>query len=334
MKKKILLFLYLVISTSLFCIEFNLVESDDFNFYFTGTNNEITSRIIEFNTLLENKLQLRNNHAKRNIYIFSNKTKYNEYLSELEIENRDDFIYVTFSKIENNRLIIFLEHPDFTSSLKYHLTLQYINHYGKDAPEWYKKGLASYMEESGLFNSNKENNINWGIFYYLFNCENSNDKRILWDSLSFLKWSNEKNKDNTIDAIFHENNIKAKATKYIREFETYDDKLQKGIKSYNTNEYTIALKIFNSLLENNNNEYTLHYYKGLSLSSLGNFNKAYSSFSHALDLGAPKDITYYSIAVNFYNSGNKKDTKKYLNKITEDSDVFNSVTQLLKQLNK
>lgn len=334
MGKKVILFLFFSVSTGLFSLDFNLVETADFNFYTLDDNTRIETVITDFNTLLENNLRLKNNEYKRNIYIFKNKADYNKYLSSIELEGRSDFIYIYYSNLEKNKLVLYLDHPEFDASLNYHLALQYIEHYATSAPEWYKKGIASYFEAPEEFNINKEKDTNWAIFYYLFKSENIKDKRILWDSLSYLRWSNDVSKKTIINNLFDENNIKAKATKYINEFETFDDKLKKGITYYNNKDYKKSLTVFNNLININNNKYTLHYYKGLCLSSLGNYNSAYSSFSMALDFGAPKDITYYSIAVNFYNSGDEKEAIKYLNKVSINSDIFNNASKLLKELHK
>lgn len=334
MRKTVTLLLLHIITYNIFTIEFNLLESDGFNFYTTSGNNEIINNIKDFNLELNSTLKFDPSNTPRNIYILDNKEVYNQYLNELGVEPRNDFAYVTYNRPENNRLIIYSGYNNQRKSLYYHLTLQYIDNTQSKTPDWYKKGLASYFEDNGEFNSLKKGNKFWSAFYYLFNTENTNDKRVLWDSLSYIRWNETSFDINDIESLFNENSILAKGVKFTDEYVSYEDKVENSINLYNKKQYNDAKTILDKLIIENETDHTTYYYLGLCLSSLKEYNKAYSMFSKAIDLGAPADLTYYSIAVNFYNSGNDKNALKYLGQIEEKSEVYLKSQELVKTINR
>lgn len=327
MKKLNLTLLLLIAGINLYSIEFTLKESGTFNFYTDSSNDKIIEKIEDINNNLNRILKLESSSVKRSIYIISNKKVYDQYISELGLDPREDFVYITYNRPENNRLIIYINNDNLDRSLKYHITLQYIHHAQNSVPKWYQQGLASYFEDDGIYNESKKEDKYWSSFYFLFNA--NEDIRVLWDSLSYIRWMSDDFNPGYIEDLFTNSSIFAKALNYTKEYVSYDDRVAKAITLYNEKMFNKARTSFLDLIKENKEDPITYYYLGLCLSNLKMYNDAYSNFSKAIDLGSDKDLTYYSIAVNFYNSGNDKSAIKYLEKINPETNIYNKSQELL-----
>lgn len=332
MKKIILILLLLLAGINLYSIEFTSKESGPFNFYTDSSNDKIIEKIVDINDNLNSVLKFESSTVKRSIYIINTKEIYDQYISELGIDPREDFVYITYNRPENNKLIIYADNENLERTLKYHITLQYIHHAQNGVPKWYQQGLASYFEDEGIYIESKKTDKYWASFYYLFNT--NEDNRVLWDSLSYIRWVRADFTPEYLENLFTNSSVFAKALKYTNEYVSYEDRVTKAITLYNEKMFTKAKNSFLDLINENKEDQTTYYYLGLCLSNLKMYNDAYSNFSKAIDLGSDKNLTYYSIAVNFYNSGNDKSAIKYLEKINPESDINNKSQELLKTIKR
>lgn len=348
--KKIFSILIFLIPISLFSNEFKDVKTDYFIYSSSLSKAEISSVISfteELNTTLNWDLKGNRDGNFRRVVIFKNKELYNNYLESLEIEPRDDFTYAMFNNRERNKLILYLDHKSINKSLSHHLTLQYMDTYFNDAPQWLKIGIATYYEDftsgegvvrnsrwlpglkekkvsyfSDLINSDEDKlrqDLAWLLVDYLYNTKDLDDRRVLWDSLSYLKWSIDDNKTEVVTDEFNKIPFNKKLDDYLKTLMGYKEYMDLGIKSYNEGNYKNSLDYFNKAMEQENKNYSPYYYLGLTYNKKQEYQKAYSNFSKALDNGAPKDITYYSIGLNFYASRDFPQALKYLNRVTENS---------------
>lgn len=293
-------------------------------FYTQEESSSLIEKIVEYDKEIDSLLKL-GSEKKRAVYIFKDRETYQDYLRELEVEPREDFIYIEYTESSDNKLLIYKGYKNLDSSLKYHLTLQYIEEYGGAAPEWFKTGLSQYFVYRNLERDLAPKG-EWEVFLYLIN----NNSRVLWDSLSYLRWNNKS--PNYIENLFLDESIKDKSRIYLSTILGYKEQIELLKKDYNSGNYQKVLDDSSILIEAHPDRYSTYYYRGLAYSKLSQFSNAYSALSTALDKGAPKDTAYYSIGVNFYIAKEFKNSRKYLEKIESDSPLYDNCQKLLKEI--
>lgn len=318
-----LLFITLV-SVTLSAQNFNREEGVGIDFYTQESSSELVQWINEFNSEIETLLKLRSDRD-RSIYIFKDLDSYREHLKELGIESREDFIYIEYSNSSENKLLIYKGYSRWESSLKYHLALQYLKEYGASAPGWYKTALAHYFVYKDL-DRDVSPRGDWEQFLYLLN----SNSRVLWDSLSYLRWEN--STPDYIETLFKNEAIQDKSKKYIQTLFSYKELIEAIKNEYQNKKYSKVVSDSNSLIESYPDRYSSYYYKGLALSKLGEYKSAYSTLSKALDKGAPREIVYYSIGINFYLAKDFKQSKNYLLRITPESNLYEKSQKLLNEM--
>lgn len=325
---------------------------------------EIADFTTGLNNNLNNLLKLDNNSDKRTIVILSDYDNYAEYLKEISVPVRKDYSYLRFNIQERDRVVLYLGDELNMNSLAHHLTLQYLDFYGRGAPEWFNLGIATFYEdftmENGLESSHKWVNtikssnesiisvltksdnrkmkqaVSWLVIDYLINTDNKSSNRFFWDTLSYLKYSDDDDKEIIIEKSFFELNLESSLKNYLTSLKGYIEYMESGLDYYNNNKFEDAINEFKKASDIELNKYSPRYYLGICYSKTERYKMSYSEFSKAIDLGAPKDITFYSIGVNFYQEKEYKQAMKYLKRITEldNSNYSDKAIKLINEIKK
>lgn len=355
---KRLTIIFFLIPRLLFSIELFEVKSENFTLKVENgvtIQDEILKISEDFDNKIEKDLKLKSFKPPREIVILKSLDSYNEYLTTMGIENREDYIFIHY-KNQHSKVVIYQSKEISEISLKHHLVLQYVDHFTSGAPYWFTLGLATYFESSNLNrwvntlrrSSNKEKiftsllkgskeNIkpysSWILIDYLIKTENKEHNRLLWDTLSYLKYNNDDSKEKTIIDNFKKQNLDSSIFNYLESIKGYEDYMNTAVEFYQNKEYQKAVFDFKNatLLESNN--FSPEYYLGLCYSGLKQYSEAYSHFSLSLDKGAPKDIVYYSIGINFFTNKEFVQAKKYLTKL-EDKMYQNMAQEVLNEIEK
>ncbi len=363
--KKILLALNIILFTALHLQSEEFISTKSENFNFLHHENLNIDKILEYcetyNKLIDKELKLsKKMDSKRDIYILNDKESFNKYLDQLTIPERDDYIFLKYSS-GNSRIIIYSSELILFSSLSYYLTLQYFQFFGQGTPFWFSSGVATYFQDNenikinndkmmtlikssnyknkifttvtGQVNSDPKNYLNWIVFDYLLHATNKEHNRLFWDSLSIIKYEEPEMIDSAITSRFKEFDLDNILLNYANEIKTFSEFMAEGISFYNKSEFDNSLNSFLEATKISEKNYSPFYYIAACYSNLKMYNEAYSNFSKALDLGAPEDLVYYSIGVNFFNSKDYLISKKYLNKI-ENSEYKIKAESLIDEISK
>lgn len=340
--KKIIL-LIILLPSILFSNDLIQTETEDFIFN-TEAGVTILTEVIEISqdldSILDKTLKLKSGKDIREIVILKDLSSYKTYIRNMDIAPREDYIFIRYSN-QKSKIVIYQSDEILKTSLRHHLVLQYIEHFTNGSPYWLTLGLATYFEDLNsnkwintlrrsnsneniftvLMNSDKSNikpYFSWILVDYLLNCENSEHHRLLWDTLSYLKWSEDENKTTVITDEFIDANLDKSILDYLNNIKGYEDYMDTAIKLYKDSNYKLAIENLNSAINLEPQNYSPEYYLGLSYSGLKEYSKAYLHFSNALGKGAPEDIVYYSIGINFFTNNEFEKSKKYLNKIKDE----------------
>ena len=232
-----------------------------------------------------------------------------------------------------------------------------MNTFAPYAPYWLKAGIATYFEESeskrwinsirasrsrenvittviGSTDDNIKPYLAWIVIDYLLKSDNKAHNRLFWDSLSFLKYNPEdKNGTNYINNLYKSANLDSVISEYINDIKTFEDYMSMGIELYNSKKYSESIDMFTIAQNIEPEMYSPEYYLGLNYSNLGEFEKAYSHFTVSLDKGAPNDVVYYSIGINFYMNKEYKQAINYLTRI-EGPEYTKLAKEVLNEISK
>lgn len=356
MKK--IVFLILFIPELLFSNELTQKKTEHFIFKIEN-GVTITPQVIEISQNINNELnsllKLDKTKENREIIILKSLDSYKEYISNLGIDTREDYIFIKYSD-NRSRVVMYQADEIFEISLKHHLILQYMEHFASGSPYWFTLGLATYFEDRGsnrwintlrrsinrdkifttLIKSEKSDikpYFAWILIDYLINSDVKNHNRLLWDTLSYLKHSGDQNKTLTIENNFKRYNLDSIIFDYLESIKGYEDYMNTAIEYYQNADYMAAIENFKLAIKIEPRYYSPEYYLGLSYSGLDKYTEAYSHFSISLDKGAPKDIVYYSIGINFFLGKEFNNTKKYLSKL-EDKMYKNMAKDVLNEIEK
>ncbi len=357
-----LIFILLNISAIfIFSSEFNEYNHSDFTFISNlhlEDIKEITALAEELNDNLNKNLKMARNGDKRKVLILNDYSDYSDYLKSVSITERDDYIYLKYNIKERNKVVVYLEENINKESLAHHLTLQYMDFYGNGAPDWFSLGIAAYYEDFSLEKDLKASNkwvhrlkkidnpdyikllksenkkikqaVAWLVTDYLINTEDRQSNRLFWDTLSYVKYSQDSNKEGIINSSFESHNLNNKLEKYLDTLKGYTEYMNQGIDFYNNSKFDEAIKNFKSAQNIEIGKYSPRYYLGMCYSNTERYKLAYSEFSKSIDLGAPKDLTYYSIGVNFFKEKDYKQAVKYLTHSTKiENSKYNETAQKL-----
>jgi hypothetical protein len=86
--------------------------------------------------------------AKLQVRIFSNKTGYNDYLTRIISQTREDFIYLHYRDNTKSELIGYItDEESFTMSLNHQSFIQFLRAFVPNPPLWMREGFAVYFEK-------------------------------------------------------------------------------------------------------------------------------------------------------------------------------------------
>jgi len=355
--KKILL-LIITVQYSIFSQDLLIKTSDNYNFsYESSVQNieDIVKNCESFNSFIDKELKLSRDIGLRDILVFKTKTSYNYYLQSIGVKEREDYILIQYSN-NSSKLIIYLDEEDPNKSLNYHLILQYMDFYASDAPYWFTIGISTYYESNNRSNwidllqrtNNKENIFttllnsdresikpyhSWIVIDFLINSKDKGYNRLLWDTLSYIKYSDQENKEQIINRNFSTYKLDKDLYAYLLEQKGYEEYMNIGIDQYQNKEFEKAIKNFLLALKLEENQYSPEYYIALCYSQLEDYNRSNSHFTLSLDKGAPRDVVYYSIGINYFKERNFKQAKKYLDEI-EDKMYIKMAEEVLNEIRK
>lgn len=344
-----LIFILLNISAVfIFSREFNEYNHSDFIFISNQKFEDIkdiTAFAAELNENLNKILKMSKNEGKRKVLILNDYTDYSDYLKSVSLTERDDYIYLKYNIKERNKVVMYIEEDINRESLAHHLTLQYMDFYGNGAPDWFSLGIAAYYEDFSLEKDFKATNkwvhrlkkidksnytnllksenkklkqaVAWLVIDYLINTQDRESNRLFWDTISYIKYSPEQNKEDVINTSFESHDLDDKLGKYLNTLKGYTEYMNIGIDYYNNRQFDKAIEYFKSAKNIEMDKYSPRYYLGMCYSNTDRYKLAYSEFSKSIDLGAPKDLTYYSIGVNFFKEKDYKQAVKYLTHSTK-----------------
>lgn len=331
------LLLFLLLSPLLLTSE-EMIFSDDY-FTYSSTLDRlklepVIDEILDINSTIDNFIKISHPKEKREIHIFENIELYHNYLSSIGIPLRDDFILLQYSN-RSSKLVIYLDSVLNRENLLYHMVIQYMEHYSFNTPLWFSKGLAynllnrephrviESLKESDYTNiytdvirsSNPSFNSCWIIIHYLLNGSDT-EKRLLWDTISKLRYDNDYT-DEDMKVEFLKFSLDKSIEEYLKKHMGYTDYMTKGIELYMDEKFGEAQKLFIRAIELEPEKYSPVYYLGMTYNGLLDYSNAYNQFTLALDRGAPKDLLYYSIGLNFYQQKEFNQALNYLERIED-----------------
>lgn len=331
------LLLFLLLSPLLLTSE-EMIFSDDY-FTYSSTLSQtqlepVVVEILEINKTIDNLIRISHPKEKREITIFEDIELYHNYLTSIGIPTRDDFILLQYSN-RSSKLVIYLDSELNRENLLYHMVIQYMDHYSSNTPIWFAKGLAynlldrephrvvESLKEKDYKNiysdtsrsSNPPFNSCWVIIHYLLN-GSDNEKRLLWDTISKLRYDSEYTEE-VMKQEFLKFNLDKSIEEYLNNHMGYNDYMTKGIELYMDEKFKEAQTLFKSAIELEPEKYSPVYYLGMTFNGLQDYSNAYNQFTLALDRGAPKDLLYYSIGLNFYQQKEFNQALNYLERIED-----------------
>lgn len=330
--------LLLLLLSPLLLIAEEIIFSDDY-FIYSSTLTEsdlkpVMEEILTLNETIDNFIKISSTEELREILVFDNIESYHSYLTSIGIPLRDDFILLQYSN-RPSKLVIYLDAPLNRENLLYHMVIQYMDHFSYKTPLWFSKGLAYNLlnrEPHRIIESLKEGDYNsiytdvirssnpsfnscWIVIHYLIN-GSDNEKRLLWDTISKLRYDKSYT-DESMKTEYLSFNLDKNIEEYLNKYMGYNDYMTKGIELYMDEQFEEAQKLFKNAIDLEPEKYSPIYYLGMTYNGLKDYNNAYNQFTLALDRGAPKDLLYYSIGLNFYQQKEFNQALNYLEKVED-----------------
>ncbi|MEW5817095.1 MAG: hypothetical protein AB1798_17080 [Spirochaetota bacterium] len=86
--------------------------------------------------------------SKLNVRIFADQTQFNNYLSTIISEKKENFVYLQYSDAKKSELLGFLQDEEtFNTSLLRHGYIQFLKSFITNPPLWLQRGFAVYFEK-------------------------------------------------------------------------------------------------------------------------------------------------------------------------------------------
>jgi hypothetical protein len=157
MKRLLITLTLLFLSLSLFSQTTRLYQalSDYYKVYtdisedYAGTIAEkMEAALVLYNDIFHFDLSAM--ETKFKIMIYKDKSGFDNYLTRLLGQTRDDFVYIHYSDLRKSELVGFLkdDESEMTSSLLHQGLIQFIKSFIPNVPIWLSEGTAAYLENS------------------------------------------------------------------------------------------------------------------------------------------------------------------------------------------
>ena len=149
-----------------------VTETDNYRIYSEIGEDDadsIAKRLEAYLDLFNNYLRfdLTSLEAKMNVRIFENKDRFDEYLTSLVGETRNNFVYIQYSTVKKSELVCYDmdESEAFESALIRHSFIQFLKSFVKNPPYWLQQGFAVFFERSTFDPENQfavyHENLGW-----------------------------------------------------------------------------------------------------------------------------------------------------------------------------
>lgn len=337
--KRLILFIACFLLTAAF-----YANSQIYHSYDSGHYHVVTDKSVAFSQEIAEKMEAALNMFNKNMHfelsdlssklkltIFQSKDAFNNYLTNLINETREDFAYIHYSDITKSELVGFQKEKedDFNASLLHQGYIQFLKSFIPNPPIWLREGMATYYENSQWNETLKSFSFKPN-FIWLKNLKSivqnsditkpyipleelltisrdSAKTRIetfypqAWGLVSFLLESENKNYNRifydsvsnlNIESDLSENSVNIKNNVFSW---IEMNKIEQDYVSY-----ILSLKTFNDLVQDGINYFTVDDYT----SALEDFNKA-------LSLEPNNFISYYYLGLINYSLENYLEAESY-----------------------
>lgn len=179
----------------------------------------------------------------------------------------------------------------------------------------------------------------WALISFLINAEDKEYSRLLYDTISLLRWTQESENFDTEGAITEIFNRKRETLArdiytYIDSQKIFTEIVNSGIKLFLSENYKEAEAAFQHARDKDDTHYLPYYYLGLISYKLHDYNRADSYYSEATKRDAPRGLLYYAMGLNEYSRQNYSIARIYLNdaKLTDPAKYSEKVDELLEKI--
>jgi hypothetical protein len=172
--------------------------------------------------------------------------------------------------------------------------------------------------------ANKNINVfyaeSWGLVSFLINSKYQEYNRILWDAISAMKSdaSKSENESAIMKSAFkwiNNNTFITDFYYYAESIKTFNELIQDGIKSYTSESFDEAERIFITAMLLEEDNHIPYYYLGLINYARKDYSMAEYYYHSTVEMGGDPDLTYYALGVNSYANNNSEDSIFYLSKV-------------------
>jgi len=132
-----------------------VTESDYYRVYseISSQNaDNIANRLEAYADLFNNYLRfdMKKLDVKLNVRIFSDKSRFDSYLTSVVNDTKDNFVYLQYSSLKKSELVCFdiEDEKVFETALIRHAFIQFFKAFIKNPPLWMQQGFAVYFEKS------------------------------------------------------------------------------------------------------------------------------------------------------------------------------------------
>ncbi len=124
------------------------VNSDSSEEAAREVSNKMEAAIKLFNSMLH--FDLSDLTVKLKVTIFAEKESFDDYLSKIINQSREDFVYIHYSDLAKSELVGFAKDDtdEFDSSLMHQGFIQFFKAFIPNPPIWLREGLATYLDNS------------------------------------------------------------------------------------------------------------------------------------------------------------------------------------------
>ena len=133
----------------------NITETDHYRVYSQISEEnaaDAADRLEAYFELFNNYLRFDETElqAKLNVRIFDSKDRFDQYLSSIVGETKDNFVYLQYSTVKKSELLCYdmADPAEFESALIRHAFIQVFKSFIKNPPLWLQQGFAVFFERT------------------------------------------------------------------------------------------------------------------------------------------------------------------------------------------
>lgn len=164
--------------------------------------------------------------------------------------------------------------------------------------------------------------MSWGMVSFLINADDSQNNRILWDTLSAL--SPTASMEENVTRIQREvlrwvniDNVREDFFSYVDSTRSFRGLITAGISEYNNENLEEAEENFVTALNLRTDNYIPYYYLGLINYDEGNYQLAEYYYNQAIERGADEALASYALGVNAFAATRYDEAASFLQRAVE-----------------